>query len=256
MSLHNSFSTMPRILQLIRNRSRNKDKDVVIIPPSPSAESSGVQQVVEDLTALSSTSQSSPSNNSSTSSVFGRKKKHFRKGSSQIFRRGASSKSQGKKSSTSVFPSLEEVSQVSSLSSPFDSERVGTKYDQRIELLAPTLKLKKGSSKITIKKSPKVTGAEALAKAKKDLAAKEAKIQYLDTLVKELKSLYTNKLEMKDMELAALRKELKAANEELSDTKENLADVMDGQSKLIEDVSKKAKEPNCWYPVLGSIQFN
>jgi type VI protein secretion system component VasK len=211
-------------------------------------------EVVEDLTALSSTSKSSPSSSSSAaSSLFGRKK-IFLKGSSQIFRRATSSKK-----IDSIFPSLEEVSQVSSLSSPFDSERGFAKPDERIELLAPTLHLKKGSSRTSSKTKHQATDddkGQALSKFKKELAAKEAKIQYLETLVKELKSLYSDKLEMKDMELAALRKELKKVNEELSQTKESLTDAMDGQAQLLADISKQAKQENCWFPTIGSLNFS
>ncbi|KAL3924588.1 MAG: hypothetical protein SGILL_000958 [Bacillariaceae sp.] len=241
---------MPRLLNIIRNRNRHQP--VAVVPVSPSVESDA-PEVVEDLTALSSTSNSSPTNsNVSEGNSFGRKKtrNHFPKGSSQIFRRVTSSRKNGKQSG-SVFPSLDEVSQVSSLSSPFSSERTAYKKSEKVELLLQPKKKYKTTKKN--KKANSDGSEEALSKLKKEIATKDAKIQYLDTLVKELKSLYTERLDMKDMELSALRKEHQKANEELSRTKENLTEVMDGQAKLINDFTKKSKEANCWF---GGLPFN
>lgn len=98
---------------------------------------------------------------------------------------------------------------------------------------------------------------DALSQAQQQIKGKDAKIQYLNTLIKELKALYTSRLEVKDLELATLRAELEKTVKELAMTKKSLTEAIEGHAKLVDDVTKKSKEDLCWFsPVLGTLQFN
>jgi hypothetical protein len=253
---------MPSLLKLLRNRKQNASTN------KASFDFVTTGEVVRDLTAFSSTSKSSPSNSSSGSSASDgsqSRRKHFGKvNSSKIFRRVTSSQNLLTHTSSSC-GGEDEASHVSSLTSSVFNE---TSAIEKIDispgnLLETTLQELSNKGIHDIQKENgnpsqrNIANKDALAQSHKQIAAKNAKIRYLNTLIKELKSLYKKKLDVKDSELVKLRKEFEITTKELSKTKKSLAEAMEGHAKLVDVVTKKAKDDLYWFsPVLGTVQFN
>jgi hypothetical protein len=252
---------MPSLLKLIRNRKKNNCSNKA----SFNVETAG--DVVRDLTAFSSTSKSSPSNSSSGSSTSNdgqSRGKQFGKGSNKIFRRMNSPQNLLTRKSSSC-GGEDEASHVSSLtSSVFNETSAMEKIDTPAgTLLKSTLQELSNHADDDVYKDNyrtsqrNVASKDTLRQFRKQIAIKNAKIRYLNTLTKELKSLYRNKLEGKDLEIARLRKDLHNSAKELSETKERLAEAIEGHTKLMDSVAKKSKEDLYWFsPVLGAFQLN
>lgn len=284
---------MPNLLKLLRNNRKKK--------PLPSNEkaleaiitSTVSADVVQDLTAFSSTSKSSPSNsssgdsdNSSSDSITPTggssrtitRRKQFANAGSQIFRRvkasahthllsRRSSSGDGGGDEASHVSSITTASLHNNIDTPSGLDKLDTPTGRSL-LASPLIPSEDESlsSSTCILKENRVPSCQeiaaaisssrekaALVNAKKEMAARDAKIRYLNCLVKELKSLYTQRLDMKEMELAAVREELETTVKELSAVKQDLVEAIEGHAQLVEDVAKKTREPNCWF---SPLQFN
>lgn len=279
---------MPNLLKLLRNNRKktptsNEKALEAIITSTVSAD------VVQDLTAISSTSKSSPSNSSSgdsdssdTTTPTGgnrttRRRKQFAKAGSQIFRRvkasahthllsRRSSSGGGGGDEASHVSSITTASLHNNIDTPSGIDKLDTPTGRNLlasplissqdELLSSTCILKENRVPSSQEIASAISSSRekaALVNVKKEIRARDAKIRYLNTLVKELKSLYTQRLDMKEMELAAVREELETTVNELAAVKQDLVEAIEGHAQLVEDVAKKTREPNCWF---SSLQFN